>query len=366
MTATVRMLAGFLLAAAASAASAATAQEQPPAPEQGKTAVALVYSKAYQINLGGLERMHPFDIHKYSKIAQQLVKDGLATESDFLVPKELTREEILTVQSARFLDSLKDSATVAQYLEAPIAKRLPAVVIDRGMLRPFRYASGGTVAAARAALKHGVAINLGGGYHHAKPDRGEGFCIYADMPIAIRILQRERLIRRALVVDLDVHQGNGTIVCCHGDESVFTFSMHEAGIYPIPKEKGDRDIELAAGTGDEAYLRTLRDALPEVIRQSRPDIVLLQAGCDPLAGDPLANLAMTKEGIVARDALVIDACVARKIPVVMLLGGGYSREAWEVQHASIRRTLEKYAVVRRQEQPATKPGLKKFLGKKQK
>ena len=360
MTAAVRILAGFLLAAAA---SAATAQDQQSGRQQGKTAVALVYSKAYKINLGGLEKMHPFDIHKYGRIADQLVKDGLATKGDFHVPKELTREEILTVQTTKFLDSLKDAKTVARYLEAPMVGALPAVVIDRGMLRPFRHSSGGTVVAARAALKHGIAINLGGGYHHAKPDRGEGFCIYADMPIAIRVLQRERLIRRALVIDLDVHQGNGTVVCCRGDDSVFTFSIHEGGIYPLPKEKGDRDIELAAGTGDEAYLRTLREALPEVIRRSRPDVVFLQAGCDPLAGDPLANLAMTKEGIVARDALVIDTCVAGRIPVVMLLGGGYSRKAWEVQHASIRRTIEKYGIVRRQTQPAAKPGPKKSLGK---
>ncbi len=363
MNATVRILAGFLLVAAA---SVATAQDRQPGRLQGKTAVALVYSKAYKINLGGLEKMHPFDIHKYGKIADRLVEDGLATKSDFHVPKELTREEILTVQTAQFLDSLKNAKTVARYLEAPMVGALPAAVIDRGMLRAFRHASGGTVEAAREALKHGIAINLGGGYHHAKPDRGEGFCVYADMPIAIRVLQRQRLIGRALVVDLDAHQGNGTIVCCRGDDSVFTFSMHEGGIYPVPKEKGDRDIELAPGTGDEAYLQTLREALPEIIRAGRPDIVFLQAGCDPLAGDPLTNLAMTKEGIVARDALVIDTCVARQIPVVMLLGGGYSKEAWEVQHASIRRTIEKYGVVRRQAQPATKPGLKKFLGKQKK
>lgn len=300
----------------------------------------LVYSKRYEINLAGLERAHPFDIHKYSKIARQLVQDGLASAGDFHAPDQLTPEQMLLVHTPAYLESLRSSVAVARYLEAPLAAMLPAWLVDRGILRAFRHASGGTILAARLALQRGVAINIGGGYHHAKPDQGEGFCVYADIPIAIRVLQHEKLIRRALVVDLDVHQGNGTAVCCRGDESVFTFSMHEGDIYPIPKEKSDCDIELAAGTDDKAYLRILRRALPGVIDRSRPDLVILQAGCDILAGDPLADLAMTEDGVVRRDCHVVETCARRGIPIVMTLGGGYSRQAWRVQHSSIRRILE--------------------------
>ncbi len=337
----------MILAAALLGSPAATAQTASSQAEPKAAKVALVYSKKYEINLAGLERVHVFDIHKYAKIAKQLVKDGLLSEHDFHVPKELRRDQILLVHTPEFLESLKDSRAVAAYLEAPLAAILPVRVMEAGMLRPFRYASGGTILAARLALKHGLAINGGGGYHHARPDRGEGFCVYADMPIAIRLLQNEKLIRRVLVVDLDVHQGDGTIVCCRGDDRVFTFSMHQGNIYPVPKQKGDLDIELEAGTDDDTYLRILRRTLPGVIDRSRPDLVIFQAGCDTLAGDPLAGLAMTEEGIVARDAYVIDTCVQRGIPVVMTLGGGYSRQAWKVQYASIRRIIEKHGAVRR-------------------
>ena len=312
---------------------------------QRATVVALVYSKRFEINLAGLERSHPFDVHKYSRIAKQLVKDGLVSTGDFQVPDELSREEMLLVHTPEYLESLKSSLAVARYLEAPLAAVLPALLIDRSLLRAFRHASGGTILAGRLALRQGVAINIGGGYHHAKPEVGEGFCIYADIPIAIRLLQREKLIRRALVVDLDVHQGNGTAVCFRGDDSVFTFSMHQADIYPIPKEKSACDVELRPGTDDETYLGILRQVLPGVIDRSRPDLVILQAGCDTLAGDPLADLAMTREGIVRRDGYVIDTCVERGIPVLMTLGGGYSRQAWRVQHASIRRILETHGAV---------------------
>jgi len=318
----------------------ATVDNHPHAPH-----VAVVYSKKYQINLAGLERLHPFDIHKYSKIYNRLVADGILAAGEAHVPNELTREQILMVHTPAFLDSLKNPKTLARYLEAPVVGRLPAALLDRGMLRAFRRASGGTLLAARLALKHGIAVNIGGGYHHAKPGKGEGFCIYADMPITVKVLQKENLVRRVLIVDLDVHQGNGTIVCCRNDPNVYTFSMHQGTIYPHPKEKGSRDIELDAGTTDEEYLRILRKALPEVIAKSKPDLVILQAGCDTLKGDPLASLAMTQKGIVIRDAYVVDTCARRAIPVVMTTGGGYSKEAWKVQHASIANLLAKYGVV---------------------
>ncbi|MBN2210936.1 MAG: histone deacetylase [Sedimentisphaerales bacterium] len=317
--------------------------------------VCIVYSQRYQINLGGLEKMHSFDIHKYAKIYLRLLQDGLMESDDVYVPESATEKQIRLVHTEQYLQSLSDSHAVARYLELPIAAYLPDALVDKGILSAFRYAAGGTILAGRLALKNGIAINIGGGYHHAKPDKGEGFCIYADMPIAIRSLQAEGLIRRALVVDLDVHQGNGTAECFAGDRSVYTFSMHEGNIYPIPKARSDCDVELSAGTNDEQYMKILRRELPRTFRRAKPDIVFYQAGCDTLADDPLAHLAMTGAGINQRDMYVIEQCIQRKIPVVMVLGGGYSSQAWSVQYGSIRDIIKRYGLAADENPQSRKP-----------
>jgi len=326
--------------------------------------VAIVYSRHYQIEFGGLEKLHSFDIRKYARIYFQLITDGLIEPDDVFVPEEVTREQILLVHTPEFMKSLHNTTTVADYLELPIIGAAPKEVVDSCVLKSFRYATGGTILAGREALKYGIAINLAGGYHHAKPHAGEGFSVYADMAIAIRVLKKAGLIKRTLVVDLDVHQGNGTAVIFDGDDTVFTFSMHERGIYPVPKEFSDLDVELSAGTGDAEYLKLLQKHLPRAIDIAQPDIVFLQAGCDTLAGDPLAHLAMTEDGIVRRDAMVIDECVRRGIPVVMTLGGGYSKNAWHVQYGSIRRTIEKYGLAEGGRRPRRRPTAKeKFYTK---
>ena len=153
-------------------------------------------------------------------------------------------------------------------------------------------------------------------------------------------MQSEDKIKKALVIDLDVHQGNGTAVCLANDSSTFTFSMHQGDIYPFPKEKSDLDIELNSGIGDEAYLEILTKHLSDLFEQSKPDIVLLVGGCDTIKDDPLASLSMTEEGIVKRDWMVIDECIKRNVPVVMTLAGGYSKNAWHVQYSSIRNIIE--------------------------
>jgi len=305
--------------------------------------VAIVYSKHYQINMGGFEKLH-LHPQRYDRTYLKLLTEGLLRPGDVFVPEPVTGEQIRLVHTEQFVKSLHRPEAVARYVElAPIAA-VPAKLIDAGMLSAFRCATGGTIEAGRLAVKHGIAINIGGGYHHAKPDAGEGFCIYNDLAIAIRVLQAEGLIRRALVVDLDVHQGNGTAVCFPGDADVFTFAMHEGDIYPMPKAVSDRDVELPAGTGDEEYIKVLAENLGGVIDESRPDVVFLQAGADVLRGDPLAMLRVTRDGVIRRDAMVIDECVRRGIPVAMTLGGGYRADAWEVQYASIRRTIEKYGL----------------------
>jgi histone deacetylase 11 len=316
--------------------------------------VAVVYSSHYEINLGGAEELHPFDIHKYGRIYRRLVDDGLIAPADVYVPEEVTREQILLVHSEAFLRSLEDPATVARYLEAKPVKVLPAKAVDAGLLSAFRRATGGTILAGRQAWRHGIGINLAGGYHHAGRDQGEGFNVYNDLAIAIRTLQEEDFIHTAMVIDLDVHQGNGTAEIFAGDDTVYTFSMHQGDIYPIPKATSDRDVELPAGTSDEDYMRKIIRHVPLIIAHHRPDMVFIQAGCDTLAGDPLASLRMTPEGIVKRDAMVIKFCRRMGIPVVYTLGGGYSDEAWKIQYLSIRRTLETYGGVRARPRKVTK------------
>ena len=305
--------------------------------------VCVVYSPGYLINLGGLEKMHPFDIRKYEKIHNGLIADGLLTKEQTLKPAPLTRDDLLLIHSQEYLEELKQRKNIAEYLEAPVLQYAP-LSLDRAVLEPFKRASGGTLLAARQALQSGIGINLGGGYHHAKPDRGEGFCLYADVPIAIRKLQSESLIKRAIVIDVDVHQGNGTILCLPDDESTFTFSMHQGNIYPIPKEVGDLDVELSGGMQDEEYLEILAEHLPKILDGSQADICFIVGGCDPLDGDPLAGLKMTADGIVKRDHAIVEACAKRNLPVVLTLSGGYSPDAWKSQYMSIKNLIEVYSL----------------------
>lgn len=307
------------------------------------SSVAIVYSEKYLIDLGGLERFHPFDIHKYKKIVARLQRDGVLKDEHLFAPEQITDKDILRVQSQAFLDSLKDKNAVMRYLEADALRLLPLSLLDTGVLKPFRYSAGGTILAADLALKSkSIAINIGGGYHHAKPDKGEGFCIYADIPIAIRKLQAEKKIKRALIIDVDAHQGNGTIKCLEKDKSTFCFSMHQSDIYPHPKEAGDLDISLKRGTGDDDFLKILKESLPKITKIAQPDIIFVVGGCDPLTGDPLAGLEMTPAGIVKRDEMIIEFAVKKKIPIVFTLAGGYSKDAWKSQYESVKNVLTKY------------------------
>lgn len=319
----------------------------------------VVYSQQYQIGMLGLEKLHPFDINKYSRIYLQLVTDGLLCPACVFVPEPVSEEQLLTVHTPDYLDRLKNPTRLAEYLEFGPLAFAPSALADLAILQPFRYTTGGTLMAARQALLHGKAINLGGGYHHAEPDRGGGFCIYADMPIAIRVLQSEGRIDRALVIDVDVHQGNGTAVCLAADDRVFTFDMFQDGIYPIPKETNDLDVPMPAYTTDREFLEVLSEHLPDVFDRAPPDIVFLQAGVDGLAGDPLANFELTPDGIVERDRRIFAEADRRNVPIVMTLGGGYSDNAWRAQYQSIRGLIKTYGVEPGvQHRPPRRPSIK--------
>ena len=218
------------------------------------------------------------------------------------------------------------------YVEAVAYGQLPDDAVRRlgfpwseQLVQRSRASVSGTVAAARTALGEGIAGNLAGGTHHAFADHGEGYCVFNDHAVAIRLLQLEGLIERAAVVDLDVHQGNGTAAIFAGDDSVFTFSMHGARNYPFRKQRSSLDVELPDGCEDEEYLALLSRHLPEVLGAARADILFYQGGVDPLAQDSLGRLRLTHAGLRSRDRMVLSAARDRDLPVVLTLGGGYAK-----------------------------------------
>jgi acetoin utilization deacetylase AcuC-like enzyme len=235
-------------------------------------------------------------------------------------PPRAARDELLLAHEASYVDAL-DRGTLDTAAMRRIGFPWSEALVERS-----HRAVGGTIAAARAALEHGVAMNLAGGTHHAFADHGEGFCVFNDVAVAIRVLQRERRITRAAIVDLDVHQGNGTHAILAHDPSVFTFSMHGAKNYPFERVAGDLEIDLPDGTADDEYLAALGDALPRVLARSRPDLVVYLAGADPLYTDTLGRLALTKDGLARRDTMVLELCREVGIPVAITISGGYARD----------------------------------------
>ena len=260
---------------------------------------------------------HRFPIAKYALLRERVEGERLAEVHD---PPRATDDALALVHTAEYLERFRAGA-----LSAAEERRLgfpwsPALV-ERSV-----RAVGGTIAAASAALDRGVAMNLAGGTHHAFAGHGEGFCVFNDVAVAVRVLQRDRRIARAAIVDLDVHQGNGTHAIFAGDADVFTFSMHGGRNYPFHKVPGSLDIELPDGTGDDAYLARLADTLPRVLAASHPDLVVYLAGADPHEADRLGRLALTFDGLARRDAMVLGACREVGIPVALTIAGGYGRD----------------------------------------
>jgi len=262
---------------------------------------------------------HRFPIEKYALLRDAVVASGLVSPSTLHEPDRASVDALLLVHTPRYVD-----AVVGGTLSDAEQRRIGLPWSEFLVERSFR-AVGGTCEAARAALDRGVTMNLAGGTHHAFPDHGEGFCVFNDVAVAIRVLQRDGHIRRAAVIDLDVHQGNGTHAIFAGDETVFTFSMHGGRNYPFHKVAGSLDVELGDGTEDDLYLEMLATHLPVVLATSAPDLVIYLAGSDPHEGDRLGRLRLTFDGLARRDAMVLDACREVGIPVAVTIAGGYGR-----------------------------------------
>ncbi|XP_052866314.1 histone deacetylase 11 [Anopheles cruzii] len=302
----------------------------------------IVYRSEYSVRFCGLQKLHPFDAAKGGNI-YRLLKAGKLIPNDEAIysPAEITLDELLEVHTKRYIESLQWSLNVARIAEIPPLMFVPNCFVQRSYLRPMRFQTGGTLLAARIALQSGLgwAINLGGGFHHCSADRGGGFCPYADITLAVRMLQSSGSgVERILIVDLDAHQGNGYERDLMGNESVYIIDMYNYHIYPRDHEAKLAircAVELKPHTNDEEYLRKLRKCLHQSLAEFEPNFIIYNAGTDVLKGDPLGLLDITPEGVTERDEIVFRAAIERSIPLVMLLSGGYLRSSARVIANSI-------------------------------
>src|SRR5215831_3640411 len=275
--------------------------------------IAVVHSRRYACDIGP----HVFPTAKYGLVLAALLDAGDITPADVLEPEPPTRAVLERVHTPEYLDDLEALRWTAR-------TRMSELPLTESIVSAYVLAAGGTTLAARHAMTSGAAVHLGGGFHHAFAGHAEGFCYVNDLAVAIRALQAERSVARAAVVDLDVHQGNGTAAVFAGDRDVFTLSLHQEANYPIPKTVSTIDVGLNDGTGDAEYLQRLDETLLRVW-DFVPELVLYQAGADPYREDQLGGLALSLQGLEQRDRRVIEGCADHGIPVVVTLGGGYAR-----------------------------------------
>ena len=274
------------------------------------------YSDEFELPL---PQRHRFPIERYKLLRESLQAGECRDQLEFRVPRAATDEQLLLVYTAGYLDSI-NRGTLSRIDERRIGFPWSLQMVERS-----RRSAGATIEAARAALEDGVGVHLAGGTHHAFPDHGQGFCVFNDVAVATRVLQAAGSLRRALVIDLDVHQGNGTAAIFAHDSSVFTFSMHGERNFPFLKRDSDLDIALPDGTTDEPYLAALRDTLDDHLPLADFDIVFYLAGADPYEHDRFGKLKLTTAGLAARDQLVFAACMLHKLPVAVVMAGGYAK-----------------------------------------
>jgi acetoin utilization deacetylase AcuC-like enzyme len=275
----------------------------------------VVYHPRYDLNLGP----HVFPSQKFKLVHDALLEEGIADGNDFLVPEAAADEDVLRVHTPAYVQKLQsDSLTLSERMKLEIP-------VSESTVQAFWLAAGGSILAGRLCLRDGFAANLSGGFHHAYPGHGEGFCMLHDVAIAIRALQAAGTIRTAMTVDTDVHHGNGTAAIFANDRSVHTLSIHQENNYPMPKPPSDQDIGLEDGTRDAAYLIAFEEGLIHSLKAMTPDLIFYVGGADPYREDQLGGLALTMEGLQQRDRIVFEHARRRGIPVASTMAGGYAR-----------------------------------------
>lgn len=271
-----------------------------------------VYTERYRFDVG----VHVFPTEKYKMVRDGLITEGFAHPEDFFEPPEPSVDDIRLVHTKEYVDDLLN----LRWTSRTVRSELP---LTWEIVQSFFLHSSGTILACQFALADGMAMNIGGGFHHAFPEHGEGFCYINDVAVAIKKFQKDGRFERAAVIDCDLHQGNGTARIFQSDPRVFTFSIHQEHLYPI-KEKSDWDIGLEDETGDEEYNRLVKEALPKIITEHKPQLIIYVAGADPYFNDQLGALRLTKRGLALRDRIVLENCRNAGIPVAVVLAGGYA------------------------------------------
>ena len=277
--------------------------------------ITLVYSKDYAVDIGN----HVFPTSKYNQIKERLIKESdFRARIDFVRPDPAADDDILSIHEKKYIDKLRRGALTKEEilkLELPYSKEL----VEASLV-----CCGGTVAAVDIALSDRLGIHIGGGFHHAFADHGEGFCVLNDVAVAVRRALRKRLVRRAMVIDCDLHQGNGTAAIFSGDPDVFTFSMHQENNYPFYKPASSLDIGLRDRASDKEYLGALYEHIPKIISDFKPDLLMYVAGADPYKDDRIGGLAITKDALKKRDEFIFNQATSYDTPIAVVLAGGYA------------------------------------------
>jgi histone deacetylase 11 len=289
----------------------------------------IFYRPDYNVTLFGLENFHPFDSKKYGRIYDALLEKGTIKQGQAYSPPYPNYDVLKSVHTEKYLEAIKSSIKLTKILEIPIVAILPWRITDRKVLDPMRFATSGSILAAKAAMDRGWAINLGGGFHHAHSDDGGGFCVFADITLAIKTLRANlKKDLRVMIVDLDAHQGNGHERDFAGDPNTFILDAFNPDVYPHDNEAAksiNLAVKVSSGTSDKVYLQKVSEALKVANEKFSPELIVYNAGTDIMEGDPLGNLDISPAGIVERDRIVFSWARKSKVPIVMLLSGGYQK-----------------------------------------
>lgn len=306
------------------------------APQVQAPKIPVIFHPDYDISLLGLEKLHPFDSCKYGKVFERLTQ--AYHKSRFYVPSKISDADLLKVHSKDYLASLSNSSVIAQITEIAMLKYVPNFILQRYLINAMKLATGGTVLAAQRALQDGWAINLSGGYHHAKHDCGGGFCAFADIPLAAVKIWEQYPKYKVMIVDLDAHQGNGHESFFENEERVVIYDIYNGQIYPQDhkaRKRIDYNYPVKSGIQDAEYLGLLAETLPAAIEESQPDFIIYNAGTDVFEKDPLGRMRISAGGIRQRDELVFSCAHKSHIPILMVLSGGYTQESSTIISNSI-------------------------------